>query len=159
MSAVAALPTTPIPGGETREGAPRAWEVTLLRGLTPRHRPLVAGRLRFDAEDAETARRIAEDGLARRSDGDPCWALGPLRPLTRSIPGTRPYRVTFAMWRESPRGFEREDVLIITLWATDGRSARRLAMTEAQASPAHEGAWRVREVRRVGNPDEPSNNE
>lgn len=126
------------------------WEVTLLRRLTPRQRPRVAGRLRFDAGDAEEARRIAEDGLARRAGGDPCWALGPLRPLRRAIPGTHAYRVTFAVWRESPTGFEREDVLAITLWATDAGSARRLAIPEAQADPAHQGAWRVREVSRVG---------
>lgn len=150
MSVITAVPATPVTHGSAREDAARAWEVTLLRRLAPRHRPVVAGRLRFDADDAETARRIAEDGLARRAAGDPCWALGPLRPLTRFIPGTRPYRVTFAMWRDSPRGFERVDVLIITLWATDAGSARRLAMTEAQVSPAYEGAWRVREARRVG---------
>lgn len=150
MSTSAAVPgATPLAGSEERR-APRSWEVTLLRRLTPRHRPLVAGRLRFEAEDADAARAIAADGLAARAEGDPHWALGPLRPLDRAIPGTRPYRVTFAMWRESARGFAREDVLVITLWATDGQSARRLALTEAQASPDHVGAWRVREVRRVG---------
>lgn len=150
MSTSAPAPSaTPVDSHEGR-GAPRSWEVTLLRRATARHRPRVAGRLRFEADDADAARAIAADGLARRAEGDPDWALGPLRPLVRAIPGTRPYRVTFAVWRESARGFVREDVLVITLWATDGQSARRLALTEAQASPDYEGAWRVREVRRVG---------
>jgi len=157
MSALATRASaTPAMDRAMPKGAPRAWEVTLLRRATPRHQPLVAGRLLFDADDAATARRIAEDGLASRADGDHHWALGPLRPLTRSTPGTYPYRVTFAMWHERVDGFVRQDVLVTTLWATDAQSARRLATTEAQASPAHEGAWRVREVRRVGHPSHPS---
>lgn len=128
------------------------WEVTLLRRPTPRQRPRVAGRLRFDAADADSARRIALEGLRSRGGGDPCWTLGPLRPLERAMPGTHPYRVTFSVWREADDGFERVDVWATTLWATDATSARRLAKTEAQAHPDHRGAWRVREVRRTDVP-------
>lgn len=132
-----------------------AWEVTLIRRRGPRQRPRVVGCLHFGARDATTARRIAEDGLARRAVGDGCWALGPLRPLAPAVPGTHPYEVIFALWHEEEDGFVRDDVFAVTVWATDGRSARRLATTEAQGSAGYRGAWRIREARRADDPRPP----
>ncbi len=132
--------------------AVRSWEVTLIRRASPRQRPRVVGCLRFDADDAAAAHKIADDGLAARSDGDPHWALGPLRPLGPSMPGTHPFRVTFTMWRDGENGFVCEDVLSLTQWATDSGSARRLAITEAQGDPLYQGSWRVGEVCRLDDP-------
>ncbi len=132
----------------------RPWEVVLYHREGPRSGPRVAGCLHFDAANAAAARRIAEEGLARRADGDPYWALGPLRPLCPSMPGTLPYRVTFAMWRDRGDGFTREDVFVTTQWATDARCARCFAIRQAQADPTYQGAWRVRETCRIVDRDE-----
>ena len=137
----------------TERGLPAAtvgsWEVILICRASPRRRPRVVGRLRFEAADAAAAYRIAGDGSAARSDGDPQWALGPLRPLGPSMPGTHPYRITFTMWSDGENGFVCQDVLSLTLWATDCPSARRLAITEAQGNASYQGSGRVGEVRRL----------
>jgi hypothetical protein len=136
-----------------------AWEVTFLRRPPGSSRPRVAGRIVLEAPDLDRARRAAEHALtARREDtrraGDPSvWSLGVLRPLTPRAPGTRKYRVTFALWESHEDHFERRDVHEMELWAADAASARRLAQQEIPAVPDYIPAWRIRSVERVEGDD------
>lgn len=131
-----------------------AWEVTFLRRPAGSARPRVAGRAVLEAPDLDRARRLAEGALterrerSRRAADGSVWSLGVLRPLTPRAPGTRKYRVVFALWEPHEDHFERHDVHEMELWAVDAASARRQAQQEIQALGDYIPSWRIRIVER-----------
>ena len=108
----------------------------------------VAGRLVIEAPDLDRARQAAEAALEERADGQSCWSLGVLRPLTPRAPGTHRYLITFSLWEALEDHFERRDVHAMELWAADGQSARRMAQQEIQKLPEYRPNWRIRAVAR-----------
>jgi len=129
------------------------WEVTLLRWPLGAGRPRVAGRLVLEARDAAAAKHAAEQALAEHRDDDRArWSLGVLRPLSPRAPGTRLYRVTFAVWESQEDRFVRRDVHILEIWAEDAGTARRLAHQEIQSVEGYLPAWRIRQVIRSSGP-------
>jgi len=127
-----------------------SWEVTLLRRPPGRGRARVAGRVVVQAADLAAAQEAAERALEARSQGEPRWSLGVLKPLTPMAPGTHRYTVTFAVWESEADRFVRRDVHTIEVWAADGASARRMAQQEVQSVPDYRPAWRIRAVSRTG---------
>lgn len=127
-----------------------SWEVTLLRRPPGRGRARVAGLVVVQAADLAGAQQAAQEALAARSQGEPRWSLGVLKPLTPMAPGTHRYEVSFAVWESEADRFVRRDVHLIEVWAADGTSARRMAQQEVQALPDYRPAWRIRAVSRVG---------
>jgi hypothetical protein len=126
-----------------------SWEVTLLRRPPGARRPRVAGRVVFEAPDLAQARTAAQEALEERSGGEPLWSLGVIRPLTPEAPGTRRYKVTFAIWESDDERFLRRDVHEILVWAADAADARRLAQAEIQCVAGYLPAWRIRQVVRI----------
>jgi hypothetical protein len=132
-----------------------AWEVTFLRRARGSSQARIAGRLVLEAPDLDQARRVAEQALTerrertRRKGETSVWSLGLLRPLTPKAPGTKRYRVTFALWKSFDDHFERIVVHQLELWAANGAGARRLAQQEIQLLGDYRPSWRIRSVEAV----------
>lgn len=122
--------------------------MTLLRRPPGDRRARVAGRVVIEAPDLDRARQAAEAALKERADGQSRWSLGVLRPLTPRAPGTHHYLITFSFWKALADHFERRDVHVMELWATDAQSARRMAQQEIQKLPEYQPNWRIRAVAR-----------
>jgi hypothetical protein len=136
-----------------------AWEVTFLRRAMGSSQAHIVGRLVLEAPDLDHARRVAEHALTerreqtRRNGETSVWSLGLLRPLTPKAPGTKRYRVTFALWKPFDDHFERIDVRELELWAANAAGARRLAQQEIQLLSDYRPSWRIRSVKAIP-PDE-----
>jgi len=101
----------------------------------------------LEARDAAAAKHAAEQALAEHRDDDRArWSLGVLRPLSPRAPGTRLYRVTFAVWESQEDRFVRHDVHLLEIWAEDAATARRLAHQEIQSVEGYQPAWRIRQI-------------